>query len=39
MIGYTRISKRTFYNAGGFANPRNVRVTRDGSWAYFYRAG
>lgn len=27
MIGYMRISKAHFYQAGGFANPRLVRVT------------
>lgn len=37
MIGYTKISREQFYRGGGFANPRNVRVTRDGDWAYFYR--
>lgn len=37
MIGYTKITKRAFYNAGGFANTRCVRVTRGRAWAYFYR--
>jgi len=37
MIGYERISKRTFYANGGFANSRCVRVTRNGSWAYYWR--
>lgn len=32
--GYTRISKREFYLSGGFSNPRNIRVTRRGTWAY-----
>lgn len=37
MIGYTKISHAAFYRSGAFANPRNVRVTRNGSWAYFQR--
>lgn len=37
MAGYSRISKHVFYNAGGFSNPRCVRVTREREWAYFYR--
>lgn len=37
MIGYVRIRKRDFYRNGGLSNPRNVRVTRSNTWAYFYR--
>jgi hypothetical protein len=37
MIGYMRMTRRAWYAAGGFANPRCVRVTRGRSWAYFYR--
>lgn len=37
VIGYMKISKRTFYLNGGFANSRCVRVTRGRSWAYFWR--
>lgn len=37
MIGYTKLSRQSFYRSGGFANPRNVRVTRGGNWAYFQR--
>lgn len=37
MLGYTKISRREFYANGGFANPRNVRVTRGRAWAYFVR--
>lgn len=36
-MGYTRIGKRDFYNLGGLANTRCVRVTRGRSWAYFLR--
>jgi hypothetical protein len=39
MRGYNRITKRAFYHAGAFSNPRCVRVTRGGRWAYFYRQG
>lgn len=39
MIGYMQITKRAWYLAGGFAEPRCVRVTRGRSWAYFYRIG
>jgi hypothetical protein len=38
MIGYTNIGKRAFYRSGGFADPRNVRVTRGRAWAYYRRA-
>lgn len=38
MIGYMQISKREFYANGGFANTKQVRVTRNGDWAYFKRA-
>lgn len=34
MIGYT---KTQFYRYGGFSNPRLVRATRDGSYAYYQR--
>lgn len=37
MIGYTKISRQSFYRGGGFANPRHVRVTRGKAWAYFVR--
>lgn len=39
MFGYMRLSKRNWYSAGGFVEPRCVRVTRGGGgvWAYFYR--
>lgn len=39
MIGYTKITKAHFYRAGGFSDPRLVRVTRGKAWAYFYRVG
>lgn len=38
MLGYTKISKEQFYRYDGFSNPRLVRVTRNGNWAYFERA-
>lgn len=38
MMGYTRVTKRAFYQAGGFANPRCVRVTRGKAYAYFIRS-
>jgi hypothetical protein len=38
MIGYTKISREQFYRQGGFSNPRLVRVTRNGVWAYFGRS-
>lgn len=31
----TRITKAQFYRCGGFANPRLVRLTRDGVWTYW----
>lgn len=37
MIHYTKISRAAFYRNGGFSNPRLVRVTRSGAWAYFQR--
>jgi len=37
VIGYRRISKRFFYRLGGFANPRCIRVTRSGGWAYYWK--
>jgi hypothetical protein len=37
MIGYKQVTKREFYNRGGFSNFRCVRVQRGNSWAYFYR--
>lgn len=35
MKGYTKITKEEFYTRGGFSNPRLVRVTRKGVFAYF----
>lgn len=35
MRGYEKITKEQFYRIGGFSNPRCVRVTRDGDWAYY----
>jgi hypothetical protein len=37
MLGYTKISKKDFYMRGGFANPACVRISRSGSWAYYYK--
>lgn len=37
MLNYTKISRQSFYGAGGFSNPKLVRVTRSGAWAYFER--
>ena len=39
MTGYIKITKDQFYHRGGFSNPRLVRVTRNGDWAYFERDG
>jgi len=33
--GFTRITKREWYNAGGFANSKCVRIERGGSWQYW----
>lgn len=30
-----RISKRAFYNDGGFSNPRHFRKMCSGSWTYW----
>jgi hypothetical protein len=38
MIGYTKISRASFYRRGGFANPRLVRLTRSRHWTYWERA-
>lgn len=38
MIGHIRLSSAQFYRLGGPSNPRLVRVTRNGEWAYFMRA-
>lgn len=35
MSGYTKISRKKFYKLGGFSNPRCVRISRGGDWAYF----
>jgi hypothetical protein len=35
MIGYVKTTKALWYKTGGFANPLNVRVTRNGAWAYY----
>lgn len=32
-----KLSKRAWYAAGGFSNPRLYRRMRGGSWQYFYR--
>jgi hypothetical protein len=37
MTGYERISRRQFYDRGGFANPACVRRSSGNGWAYFYR--
>lgn len=37
MTGHNRITKLEWWRLGGFANPRCVRVTRRGLWAYYYR--
>lgn len=37
MTGYIPVSRQQFYNYGGFSNPRCLRVTRNGKWAYFWR--
>lgn len=39
MAGYRRVTKREWYEAGGFRNSRCVRVTRGGRWAYFISVG
>lgn len=37
MTGYSRITAYQFRHLGGFSNPRLLRVTRAGRWAYFIR--
>ncbi len=37
MIGYLRMDKRAWYRAGGFAENRCIRVTRNGAWSYYWR--
>lgn len=37
MIGYTKISRATFYRGGGHSNPRLLRVMRGKSWTYYQR--
>lgn len=37
MTGYERITRAQFYNNGGHANPRLVRMTRGRCWAYYRR--
>lgn len=37
MTGYTLITRKEFYAQRGFANPKLVRVTRSGHYAYFSR--
>lgn len=38
LLGYARMTRAAWYRAGGFANARCVRVTRNGRWAYYWRA-
>lgn len=36
MVGRTRITKREFYDMGGFSNPRLFRRQRkSGAWQYY----
>lgn len=35
MIGYKRVTKRQWHDAGGFKNARCVRTQRGDRWAYF----
>lgn len=35
MIGYTKILREQFYQYGGFANTKLVRITRNSDWAYY----
>lgn len=35
MTGFVRISKRAFYDAGGFSNPRLVRLCVGRTFAYY----
>lgn len=37
LIGYMRMTRAAWYRAGGFSEPRCVRVTRCGRWLYLYR--
>lgn len=37
MLGYMRMTRGAWYLAGGFSEPRCVRVTRGGHWAYYWR--
>lgn len=36
-IGSERVSKKTWYHFGGFANPRCWRRQIGGAWHYYYR--
>lgn len=38
MTGYVRISKRAFYDAGGFSNPRLRRFSVGRTFAYYREA-
>lgn len=37
MIGFLRVSRRRWYDLGGFANPRCVRRSIGAYWRYFIR--
>ncbi len=37
MNGYSKITAYQFHHLGGFSNPRLVRVSRSGRWAYYIR--
>ena len=37
MTGCSRITAYQFHHLGGLSNPRLLRVTRAGRWAYFIR--
>lgn len=38
LLGYARMTRKAWYRAGGFSEPRCVRVTRNGRWVYLWRA-
>lgn len=35
MINQTKISRKAFYAAGGFANTRQFRKQKGNGWAYY----
>jgi hypothetical protein len=38
LLRYARMTRKAWYRAGGFSEPRCVRVTRNKRWVYLWRA-